>query len=102
MSRTAIQPFNCNLMTQMACFVERRSLRHYLRAQSQGYHTIDRQGVGGGGGGRRRNGMCARRSSLKRRERVIVNQANIRTVSKATLGKFLIDGVERIWVFPSA
>ena len=59
-----------------------RSLRHYLRAQSYGHHTIDRlekRGVERG---------SARRSSLKGRERVvIVNQTNIGTVSKATLGK---------------
>ena len=73
-----------------------RSLRHYLRAQNQGHHTIDRleqRGVERG---------SARRSSLKGRERAIVNQTNIRTVSNATLGKLLRDGVERIWVFPSA
>ena len=40
-------------------------------------------------------------SSLKGRERAIVNQTNIGTVSKATLGKLLRDGLERIWVFPS-
>ena len=43
-----------------------RSLRHYLRAQSQGYHTSDRleeRGVERG---------SARRSSFKRRERAIV------------------------------
>ena len=47
-----------------------RSLRHYLRAQSQGRHTIDRleeRGVERG---------SARRSSLKGRERAIVNQTN--------------------------
>ena len=32
----------------------------------------------------------------------IVNQTNIGTVSKATLGKLLSYGVERIWAFPSA
>ena len=47
-------------------------------------------GVGGGGRG------SARRSSLKGRERAIVNQTNTGTVSKATLGKLLTDGVERI------
>ena len=41
----------------------------------------------------------ARRSSLKGRERAIVSQTNIGTVSKATLIK-LRDGVERIWAFP--
>ena len=42
----------------------------------------------------------ARRSSLKGRERDIVSQTNIGTVSKA-LGKLLRDGMERIWAFPS-
>ena len=72
-----------------------RSLRHYLRAQSQGHHTIDHleeRGVKRG---------SARRSSLKGRERAIVNQTNIGTVSKETLGKRLTDVVERIWAFPS-
>ena len=67
-----------------------RSLRHYLQAQSQGHRTIDRleeRGVERG---------SARRSSLKGRERAIVSQTNIGTVSKATLGKLLSDGVERI------
>ena len=65
-----------------------RSLRHYLRAQSQGDHTIDRleeRGVERG---------SARRSSLKGRERAIVNQTKI-----GLLGKLLRDG---IWDFPSA
>ena len=38
----------------------------------------------------------ARRSFLKGRESAIVNQTNTGTVSKATLGKRLRDGVERI------
>ena len=49
-----------------------RSLRHYLQAQSQGHHTIDRleeRGV--------ERGSASRRSSLKGRERAIVNQTNI-------------------------
>ena len=75
-----------------------RSLKHYLRAPSQWQHTIDRleeRGVGRG---------SARRSSLKGRETAIVNQANTGTVSKATLGEPLRDGVECIivWAFPSA
>ena len=60
-----------------------RSLRRSLRAQSQGHHTIDRleeRGVERG---------SARRYSLKGRERAIVSQTNIGTVSKATLGKLL-------------
>ena len=32
----------------------------------------------------------------------LLKQTNIGTVSKATLGKLLRDGVERIWAFPSA
>ena len=40
--------------------------------------------------------------ALKGRERAIVSQTNIGTVSKATLGKLLRDKVERIWAFPSA
>ena len=67
-----------------------RSLRHYLRAQSQGHHTIDRLE---GRGVERSSG---RRPSLKGREREIVNQTNIGTVSTATLGKLLRDGVERM------
>ena len=63
---------------------------HYQRAQSQGHHTID--GLEDRGVERE----SARRSSLKGRERAIVNQRNIGTVPKATLGKLLRDGVERI------
>ena len=73
-----------------------RSLRDYLWAQSQGHHTVDRleeRGVERG---------SARRSSLKGRERAIVNQTNIGTVSEVTLGTLLRDGVERMWAFPSA
>ena len=67
-----------------------RSLRHYQRAQNQRQHTTDHleeRGVARG---------SARRSSLKVRERAIVSQTNTGTVSKATLGKLLRDGVERI------
>ena len=52
-----------------------KGLRHYLRVQSQGHHTIDRleeRGVERG---------SARRSSSKGRERAIVNQTNIGTDS---------------------
>ena len=73
-----------------------RILRHYLWAQSQGHHTVDRieeKGV---------ERESARRFSLKGRERAIVNQTNIGTVLKATLRKILRDGVERIWAFPGA
>ena len=60
-----------------------RSLRHYLWAQSQGHHTIDRleeRGVGRG---------SAWWCSLKGRDRAIINQTKIGSVSKATLGKLL-------------
>jgi len=52
-----------------------RSLRHYQRAQNQGHHTIDRLEEGGV------ERQSTRRSSLKGRERAIVNQTNIRNVS---------------------
>ena len=67
-----------------------------MRSQSQGHHIIDHleeRGVERG---------SARRSSLKGRERAIVNQTNIGTVLKATLGKLLRDQMERIWAFLSA
>ena len=75
-----------------------RSLRHYLRAQSQGHHTINRleeRGVERG---------SARRPFFERMRGAIVNQTNIAigTVSKPTLGKLLRDEVERICAFPSA
>ena len=67
-----------------------RSLRHYLQAQNQGHHTIDRLEERG------RKIGSARQSSSKGRERAIVSQTNIGTVSKATSGKLLRDGVEHI------
>ena len=73
-----------------------RSLRHYLRAQSQGHLTIDhleKRGVERG---------SARQSSLKGLERAIVNQSNIGTVSKATLGKFLRDSLSADGLFLGA
>ena len=60
-----------------------RSFRYYMRAQSQGHHTIDRleeRGV---------ETESARGSSSKGRERAIVSQTNTGTVSKATVGKLL-------------
>ena len=39
---------------------------------------------------------------LKGRDRAIVNQSNIRNISKAALGKLTRDGLERIWAFSSA
>ena len=75
-----------------------RSSGRYLRAQSQAHHTIDRLEERE----RERERDVERGSaSLKRREKAIVNQTNIKTVSKAILGKLLRDGVERIRAFLS-
>ena len=71
-----------------------RSLRHYLQAQSQGHHIVNRleeRGVESG---------SARWSFLKGWERAIINPMNIETVSKET-GQLMRDGVEHIWAFPS-
>ena len=72
-----------------------RNLIHYLRAQSQRHHNIDRLEE------RVVERGSARWISLKGRERAIVNQTNIKTISKATLEILLSDGVERIWTFMS-
>jgi len=56
-----------------------RSLRHYLRAQSQGHHSIDHLEERG-----LERGSISR-SSLKGWEKAIVSQTNNGTVSKATL-----------------
>ena len=58
-----------------------RSLSHHLRAQSQGHCTIDRLEE------RSVERESARQTSLKRRERAIVSQTNIGTVSKETGNK---------------
>ena len=60
-----------------------RSLRHYLRTQNRGHHTIDRLE----GWGMERG--SARRSSLKGWEMAIVNHMNTGTVSKAVFWKLL-------------
>ena len=68
-----------------------------MRAQIQGRHdTIDRLEE------RDEERGSARRSSLKGRERAIVNQTNIGSVSKAVLGTLLGEWVELSWAFPSA
>ena len=67
-----------------------RSLRHYMRAQNQVHHTIDRLEERGLKRG------SALKTILKGRERAIISQTNIGTVSKATFGKLLRDVVERI------
>ena len=57
-------------------------LGHDLQAQNKEHHAINRLEERGAQRG------SARQLSLKWRERAIVNQAKIGTVSKATLGKF--------------
>ena len=60
------------------------------------HHSTDRlkeRGVEKGSG---------QHSTLGGRERSVFNQTNIGTVSRATLGRLLRDGAERVWVFPSA
>ena len=42
------------------------------------------------------------RSTIQDREGAVFNQTNIGTVSKATFGRLLRDGAERVWAFPSA
>ena len=73
-----------------------RGLRNFLSTDKPEHHSIDRQkerGVEKGSG---------RHSTLQGRERSVFNQTNIGTVSRATLGRLLRDGAERVWAFPSA
>ena len=72
-----------------------RGLRNFLKTDKPEHHSIDRlkeRGV------EKRSG---RHSTLQGRERSVFNQANIGTVSRATLGRLLRDGAERVWAFPS-
>ena len=73
-----------------------RGLRNFLNMVRPEHHSTDcltERGVEKGNG---------RHSTLQCRERSVFNQANIGTVSRATLGKLLRDGAERVWAFPSA
>ena len=73
-----------------------RGLRNFLNTDKPEHHSIDRlkeRGVETGSG---------RNSTLHGRERSVINQANIGTVSKATLGRLLRDGAQRVWAFLSA
>ena len=73
-----------------------RSLRNFLNTDKPEPHSTDRlkeRGVEKGSG---------RHSTLQGRERSVFKQANIGTVSKATFGRLLRDGAERVWAFPSA
>ena len=72
-----------------------RGLRNFLTTDKP-RHSIDRlkeRGVEKGSG---------RHSTLQGRERSVFNQANIGIVSRATLGRLLTVGAERVWAFPSA
>ena len=75
----------CVCVCACAC-VYVRGVQTQPAGTKPGHRTIDRLEETGVGRGR------ARRSSLKRRERAIVNQTNVGTVSKATLGKLLKRG----------
>ena len=73
-----------------------RGLRNFLNTDKPEHHSIGHlkeRGVEKGSG---------RHSTLQGRERSVFNQANIGTVSRATLGRLLRDRAERVWAFPSA
>ena len=73
-----------------------RGLRNCLNMNRPEHHSIGRlkeRGVEKGSG---------RHSNLQGRERSVFNQTNIGTVSRATLGRLLRDGMERVRAFPSA
>ena len=72
-----------------------RGLRDFLNMDRPEHHSIDclkERGMEKGSG---------RHSTLQGRERSVFNQANIGTVSRATLGRLLRDWVEHVWAFPS-
>ena len=73
-----------------------RGLRNFLSTDKPEHHSIDRlkeRGV---------EKESGRHSTLQGRELSVFNQTNIGTVSRATLGRLLRDGAERVWAFPSA
>ena len=73
-----------------------RGLRNFLNTDKPEHHSTDHlkeRGVEKG---------SSRHSTHQGRERSVFNQANIGTVSRATLGRLLRDGAERVWAFPSA
>ena len=70
-------------------------LRNFLNIDRPKHHITDylkERGMEKGSG---------RHSNLRGRERPVLIQANIDTVSRATLGRLLRDKAERVWVFPS-
>ena len=73
-----------------------RGLKNFLNMDRPEHHSTDRlkeRGVEKGSG---------RHSTLQGRERSVLNQTNIGTVSRATLGRLLTDGAERVKAFTSA
>ena len=73
-----------------------RGLRNFLNMDRPEHHSTDHlkeRGVEKG---------SSRHSTLQGQERSVFNQTNIGTVSRATLGRLLRDGVEHIWAFLSA
>ena len=73
-----------------------RGLRNFLNLDTPEHHSTGRlkeRGV--------EKGSC-RHSTRQGRERSVFNQANIGTVSRATSGRLLVDGAERVWAFPRA
>ena len=60
------------------------------------YHSTDRLKERGAEKG------SGRHFTIQGRERSVFNKANIGTVSRATLGRLLRNGAERVWAFPSA
>ena len=79
-------------------------LRNFLNMDRPEDHSTDllkERGEGGRGGGGGEKGS-GRHSTLQGRERSVFNQANIGTVSRATLGRLPRGGTECVWAFPRA
>ena len=73
-----------------------RGLRNFLSMERPEHHSIDLLKERGG------EKESGRHFTLVGGERPVFNQTNnIGTVSRATLGRRLRDGVERVWAFPS-
>ena len=68
-----------------------KGLRNSLNMNRSEHHSIDRLKVRGA------ENRSGRHSTLRSWERSVFNQTNIATVSRATLGRLLRDGVERVW-----
>ena len=71
-----------------------RGLRNFLntdKPEDNSINCLKERGVEKGSG---------RHCTLQGRERSVLNQTNIGTVSRATLGRLLTDGEERVWAFP--